>query len=564
MRKKSFKIKIIIPAVIILAALFIALNIFLSLRFSALSNTLINEKLNANANSLKLFLDNSKANTRAAAVSMALENDIIKAIREQNTDELLRLFTPTHDLYQINYYTICDSNGIVLARTHEPDNFGDSVINQQNIKDALDGKTSTYYEAGTVVKVSVRTGSPVYDADETLIGAISAGIRFDTDSAVEKLKDLFHSDITIFSGDTRLATTITRDGHSIAGTTLDPRIAEIVIENRQEYSGNAEILGEKYKTFYMPLLNARGEAFATFFLGIPEADLIAETYKSIRDGIILGFAGLLISIIILFFVISSISEPIARLSSNMDSIANGNLHIKINVKGEDEVGLLARSSLKVANTIHKLLDDINIMITEHEKGNTDYYLNVDDFHGDYKTLAQSVLKFAAFGMTDQLTGLPNRRNFDNRLNWQWKQSMKVSAPISVLIIDIDKLKKYNDSFGHQQGDLAVQTVAKTVKLSVRPAMDFVARWGDDELIVLLPSTDVDAAVGAAEKICAEIEKVLVPCAEIKGLNVTVSIGVNTQIPTPGNAIENFIAIADRALYKAKAAGRNRVVLGSEG
>jgi diguanylate cyclase (GGDEF)-like protein len=564
MRRKSFKFKIIISTVIIVTALFVTLIFFLSLRFSALSSNLINEKLTANINSLKLFFDNAKAASRAAAVSIAQNYDVINAVKERNTEELIRLINPAPALYHINYCTISDNEGTVLARIHEPESFGDSILNQQNIKDALDGKTSTYFEEGTVVRVSVRTGSPVYDTDGVLIGIISAGIRFDTDDTINELEQLFKSEITIFLGDTRIATTITRDGQSIIGTTIDPQIAEIVIENKQEYTGDAKIFGEKYKTFYMPLLNAHNEAFATFFMGIPETEITASTSKSIRDGVILGISGLLVSIVLLFFIISSISEPIAKLSSNMDSIANGNLHTRINVKSEDEVGLLARSFQKVAGIIHKLIDDINLMITEHEKGNTDYYLNVDDFHGDYKTLAQSVLKFAAFGITDQLTGLPNRRNFDNRLNWQWKQAMKESTPISILVIDMDKLKNYNDSFGHQQGDMAVQTVAKTIKLSVRPSVDFVARWGDDEFFVLLPTADSGSAVSTAEKICAEIAKVLVPCAEINGLNVTVSIGVNTQVPSPGVSIDSFISIADKALYQAKSAGRNRVVFGGEG
>ena len=447
-----------------------------------------------------------------------------------------------------------------MARTHEPENFGDSVANQQNIKDALGGKVSTYFEEGTVVRVSVRTGSPVYDADGALIGIISAGVRFDTIDAVKELQALFKSEVTVFFGDTRIATTITRGGQSIVGTKLDPRIAEIVIKNKQEYSGDAEILGENYKTFYMPLLNARNEAFATFFLGISEADVVTVSSKTIRDGIILALCGLAVSIVLLFFIISSISEPIAKLSGDMDLIANGNLKIDINIKSNDEVGLLARSFQKVADTIYKLLADINVMIGEHEKGNTDYFLNIDEFHGDYKTLAQSVLRFATFSMTDHLTGMPNRRNFDNRLNWEWKRAMKETSPISVLIIDIDKLKNYNDSFGRQQGDLAVQTVAMTIKQSVRPSIDFVARWGDDEFAVLLPAADLDSAVSAAEKIRVEVEKMLIPCAELKGLNITVSVGVGTQKPAPGDTIDNFIAMADSALRKAKEAGRNKVIL----
>ena len=559
MQIKSFKIKIIIPAIIVLAALVVMLNVFLLFRFSALNNALVNEKLTANINSLNMYLEDSKANSRAAAVSMSNNYDVKKAIRERNTGALLRIFTPTHSLYRINYYTITDNEGNVLARTHEPSNFGDSVLNQQNVKDALSGKVSTYFEAGTAVKVSVRTGAPVYDENGALLGVISAGVRFDSDSAVEELKKLFNAEVTIFSGNVRINTTIKQNGQSVAGTTLDPRIAEVVMEKKREYSGNAEILGVQYETFYKPLVNAQNEVFAIFCLGISRAEIIESANKSVRDGIILGLLGLAVSIIVLFIVISTISEPIIKLSEEMDRIANGNLNIVIDVKSDDEVGLLAKSFQKAADTIHKLLDDINIMIAEHEKGNTDYCLSVDEFRGDYKALALSVLKFASFGLRDHLLGIANRRSFDNRLNWEWKRAVSESASIGILIINIDKFKNYNETYGRLQGDVALQTVAKAAQQQLKSSY-FIARRDGDELIVLLPSTDSDGALTTAETIRRDVEKALIPCAKLGGVKVTVSIGVSVQSPTQGKLVENFVLMADNALGKAKEAGRNKVVI----
>ena len=557
-RKKSFKLKIIIPTVVVLVALVVCLNIFLSVRFSALSDSLVNEKLIANANSLKLHLDNSRRNSRVAAVSMALHPNTVKAIRERDRNKMISLFNPMKDLYRITFFTICDHEGKVLARTHEPGHFGDSILNLQNIKDALDGKISTYLESGTTVKVSAHTGAPVYDADGTLIGVVLAGVRFDTDSAVNELKQLFNSEVTVFLGDTRIATTIIRDGQNVVGTKIDPNVAEIVIGSRQEYSGDMDIFGEKYKSFYLPLINAENEVFATFFLGIPETEIIEASNKSIKEGIYLGLGGLIISIMLLFLIISSISEPIVELSNDMDHIANGNLRIEIRVRSEDEVGHLGKSLQKVVDIIHKLLDDINIMIDEHEKGNTDHYLDTEAFLGDYKILADNILELADLGMKDQLTGIPNRRSFDNRLELEWSRAVRENTPISILMLDVDKFKNYNDTYGHQQGDVALRTVAKTAKQSVKRTIDFAARWGGEEFVVLLPATDSSGAMSVAEYIRAEIEKAQIPCTDAGGEKVTVSVGVNTQIPTHNSSVNSFISAADDALYKAKEAGRNRV------
>ena len=557
--RRSFRTKIILPTVIVLVVLVIVLNIFLSLRFTALGNNLIDEKLLADSNGLNLYMFDSKANTNVAAISMALNSEAIAAIRQRDTKEIQRVFSSAHELYNVDYFTITDEKGTVLLRTYDPENSGDSIINQQNIVDALNGRISSYFESGTAVKVAVRTGAPVYDTDGKLIGAVSAGVRFDTEEAVEKLKNLFNSDVTVFLDDTRIATTIVMDGQNIKGTTLDPQIAKIVIENGQEYFGDADVLGEKFKTFYKPLLNFNNEAFAAIVLGIPTAELIAASKKSIRDGIILGLGGLAISICLLFIIITTISKPITKLSNDMNQIASGNLHISVNVNSEDEVGLLGKSLQKVADILHSLLEDINIMISEHNKGNTHYHFDTEEFLGDYKMLAESIVELSSVGMLDQLTEIPNRRSFDKRMDMEWNRATREAKPISMLILDVDKFKTYNDTFGHQQGDMALKTVAKTLSNAIKRTTDFTARWGGEEFVVLLPGTDSTGATGVGELIRKDIEKATIPCEDPRGLKVTVSIGANTVIPQKETTMESFVSGADNALYKAKEAGRNRVV-----
>ena len=557
--KKSFKAKIIFPAVVVLIALVLVLNLYSSVKFLNYSESLIDAQTIANINSLMSYIDASKGSSRTAAISMALNIDAINAISKHDRSEIHRIFSPMHKFYRVSYYTICDNEGKVLARTYAPDHYGDSILNQQNVKDALDGKVSTYFETGARVKVAVRTGAPVFDADGELIGVISAGVRFDLDSAVDELKRLLNTEATVFFGNTKVATTIMADGVRATGTTLEPAIEKIVIEDRQEYFGEADIFGKPYKTFYKPLLNAQGEAFAAFFIGIPLAELKTMSDILVRDGIIIGLIGLAISIMVLFVILSSISKPIIMLSDNMDTIADGNLNINIMIKTECEVGQLGKSSQKVVNIMRKLIKDINTTIIEHEQGNTDYCLDTSGFNGDYKMLADRIVELADLGALDQLTKIPNRRSFDNRLALEWDRSIRGKTPLSIMMIDVDKFKNYNDAYGHQQGDIALRTVAKVFPQSLKRTVDLAARWGGEEFVVLLPDTDSGGALGVAEKIRASVEHTVIPAADAAAANVTVSIGVNTQVPTQTSSIDDFIAKADEALYQAKATGRNKAV-----
>jgi diguanylate cyclase (GGDEF)-like protein len=161
-------------------------------------------------------------------------------------------------------------------------------------------------------------------------------------------------------------------------------------------------------------------------------------------------------------------------------------------------------------------------------------------------------------MIDQLTGIPNRRSFDERLNIEWKHAIRENRPISILIIDIDKFKTYNDVYGHQQGDVVLQKVAGTIQRSLKRPTDLATRWGGEEFVILLPETDLEGGLEVAEHIRENIEQEKIPCADGSTPRVTVSIGVNTQYPTQGSPTESFFSNADKALYVAKELGRNRV------
>jgi len=159
---------------------------------------------------------------------------------------------------------------------------------------------------------------------------------------------------------------------------------------------------------------------------------------------------------------------------------------------------------------------------------------------------------------DQLTSIPNRRGFDNRMDMEWIRAIRENTFISLLMVDIDKFKIYNDTYGHLQGDRVLQAIAKTITQSLNRPGDYTVRWGGEEFVVLLPNTDLNGALTIAERIRLNISKTVIPCIDGSETKVTVSIGVNTQTPQRDSSQDVFISEADKALYKAKESGRNRV------
>ena len=161
-------------------------------------------------------------------------------------------------------------------------------------------------------------------------------------------------------------------------------------------------------------------------------------------------------------------------------------------------------------------------------------------------------------MHDHLTKIPNRRCFDERLNMEWNNAIREQKLLSILMIDLDNFKKLNDVYGHQQGDIVLQAIAKTFPEALKRPRDFVARWGGEEFTVLLPDTPMPAALDIAEKIRVNVQDTEFPCADGSAVSVTISIGVHSCMPAQGDLLEQFVSNADSALYAAKQSGKNRV------
>jgi len=163
------------------------------------------------------------------------------------------------------------------------------------------------------------------------------------------------------------------------------------------------------------------------------------------------------------------------------------------------------------------------------------------------------------GMMDPLTKISNRRGFEEQLNTEWRRAYRETSAISALIMDIDNFKLYNDTYGHQQGDTALITFAEIASNTLLRSVDFPARWGGEEFIILLPGTGIDGAAEVAEKVRRNVERTAIPTEDGVDTRITVSIGVNSVIPGSETPTEDFISKADQAMYKAKESGKNRVI-----
>ncbi|MFC5547373.1 diguanylate cyclase [Massilia aerilata] len=166
-------------------------------------------------------------------------------------------------------------------------------------------------------------------------------------------------------------------------------------------------------------------------------------------------------------------------------------------------------------------------------------------------------------LTDALTGVANRRAFDERLDMEWRRCGRGQLPVSLLMVDIDHFKLYNDHYGHPAGDTTLAEVAGAMRRAAGRGQDLVARYGGEEFAILLPQLDEQGAIGVGRRLMHELETLDLPhAASPTSQRLTVSIGISSMVPREHSLPADLVQAADALLYQAKAGGRNQYRIGA--
>lgn len=452
----NLKMKMILPIVLIMLVLTTVMTVAASMKFSNYNNQLITDQLAMTSGSLKDDLVYLEESSRTAAQVMSERADVMEAIEGGNFAEAEEILASMIETMNVTFFTVCSVSGNVLVRTLETDIKSDSLANLQMFKDAVAGKTTTCYEESSIAKIAVCSASPIYDGDGKLYGVMLAGIRLDTDEFVDKIKNIYDVEATVFYGDERVSTTIIQDGHRVVGTKLNPDIAKIVVGEKKEYSGEADILGTRYKTVYIPLLNAQNEVLGIMFMGNSIASVTAQTMTFIRDSVIIGVIGLVVSVILLLIIANTISNPIQALTKSLEEVADGKLNSNFTTKSKDEIGRLNTAASYVAQTISRLIADINKTVEERGNGDTDYCLDTEAFQGDYKVLAENIKRLVIMSNDDTQNLLDlmtefNNGNFDADLP-------KMPGKKAIMNQRADIMRGNLRSLSHEIGNLTAKAI----------------------------------------------------------------------------------------------------------
>ncbi|HAX76651.1 MAG TPA: GGDEF domain-containing protein [Cyanobacteria bacterium UBA11372] len=210
--------------------------------------------------------------------------------------------------------------------------------------------------------------------------------------------------------------------------------------------------------------------------------------------------------------------------------------------------------VEIAPQVYRLLDVHQLLVAQSRI----HQMAIELIEQLNQKLAKANRELQFLAAVDSLTQVANRRKFDEYLNIKWREMAREKAPLSLILCDIDFFKRYNDTYGHQAGDVCLQQVASALIGAAKRPEDLVARYGGEEFAAILPHTDSAGAIHVAEKMRVAVKELEIPHAD-SAVNryVTISLGVGSAIPHLESSPEELIAAADQALYHAKESGRDR-------
>ncbi|WP_285716745.1 cache domain-containing protein [Pelosinus sp. IPA-1] len=298
---------------------------------------------------------------------LAVNPTLVSAIESKDTVQILGLLQPAVKKAKLDFATVTDGKGIVIARTHAPANNGDDLTNQSNIRRALLGEEVTGIESNSEMKFAIMIGIPVKNKQGEIVGVISAGHNLENNKAVDQVKMMFNTDATIFLGNVRLSTTIIKDGQRIAGTTLDEIIDQRVLRQGGKYIGQAEIVGEKYVTAYMPLIGIDEKPIGAIFAGQKVADSLAARNKLICTVTGVVLVAIILVIFLAVFMAKGIVTPIRKIARSAGLVAIGDLTQHVEITSRDEVGRMGHAFNHMVRQLNKLVAALNCELQERKQ-----------------------------------------------------------------------------------------------------------------------------------------------------------------------------------------------------
>lgn len=335
-------------------------------------DTVSQENIISSKSVVENYVSGLKEKFLQAGTLIASNTSVIDAVERKDENLLRSLIVQAMKDTGAHFITVSDQKGVVIARSHS-EKTGDSVMSQVNVAKALTGESNVGIEPGTVVKFSLRAGCPVTH-DGKIVGAVTVGISLSDFDFVDKIKSFTGLETTVFEMDTRLTTTIVKDGKRVVGTKMDnPKVIDVVLTKGEEFFSTNVILGNSFQAAYWPIKDPNGKISGMYFVGKP-LNVIETAKRNVSLAILLVTSLLAIAMICLaWFIVRGITRPLNAMIFMLKDIAegDGDLTKRLNDTSGTETQDLAELFNRFVSQVHTIIKEVSQHATQMNNSSED-------------------------------------------------------------------------------------------------------------------------------------------------------------------------------------------------
>ncbi len=387
--------KLILPVIFVALVALVATYFFNNTSISSLTENYFTSDARRKAEVMTDEIARLTENALGCAKWFENSTELAAALAGKDHDAAVEIGLGAMRAFGLEYFVVTDDAGNVLARSHEPDNYGDSIANQVNIQKAIAGEASVGVEEGKIVKMSIRAGSPIRDADGNIVGAVSTGYVLGTESFVGNIKQIIDADVVVYNGQEQVMSTFSVDGETYLGEALDEASYDTLYNQMTALTRIEEINGARYVTVLSPIVSVHGAILGV--IGVSENLALASALNTriISMQMLLVFIGFALIILILMLNTRRITRPLRHVVGRLQSLANGDLTSQTELlKGKDEIAVLAHSLNDTILKLNAYISDITGVLTS--LANNDYTsISKANYMGDFLLIQGSLNKISS-------------------------------------------------------------------------------------------------------------------------------------------------------------------------